>query len=115
MIVGSETTVTIRYPGKGGRNTELLAATLPFLQNHEGLVVASLATDGIDGSTQYAGAIADNHSYIRAQSLNINPEELLARNDTYTLFKALNDHISTGPTQTNVRDVTIILLNKSEQ
>lgn len=115
VIVGSETTVTLRHPGKGGRNTELIASTLPFLQKHEGLVIASLATDGIDGPTQYAGAIADNYSFERAQSLNINPEELLARNDTYTLFEALNDHIFTGPTHTNVRDVTIILLNKSKQ
>ncbi|MFX0079362.1 MAG: glycerate kinase [Candidatus Hermodarchaeota archaeon] len=113
VIVGSETTVTLRHPGKGGRNTELVAATLPFLRNQEGLVIASLATDGIDGPTQYAGAIADNHSYARAQSVNVNPEELLARNDTHTLFEALNDHIFTGPTHTNVRDVTIILRNKS--
>lgn len=115
VIVGSETTVTLRHPGKGGRNTQLLAATLPFIHNYEGLVIASLTTDGIDGPTQYAGAIADNQSYARAQSLNVNPEELLARNDTYTLFEALSDHIFTGPTHTNVRDITIILRNKSEQ
>ncbi|MHA2314628.1 MAG: glycerate kinase type-2 family protein, partial [Candidatus Hermodarchaeia archaeon] len=115
VIVGSETTVTLRHPGKGGRNTELIAATLPFLQNHEGLVIASLATDGIDGPTQYAGAIADNHSYTRAQSLNVHPEVMLARNDTYTLFEALNDHIFTGSTHTNVRDITIILQIRSAQ
>jgi glycerate-2-kinase len=115
VIVGSETTVTLRHPGKGGRNTELLAATLQFLQNREGLVIASLATDGIDGPTQYAGAIADNHSYTRAQSLNVHPEEMLDQNDTYTLFDALNDHIFTGPTHTNVRDITIILQNMSTQ
>jgi len=114
VIVGSETTVTLRHPGKGGRNTELVAAALPFLQNHEGLVIASLTTDGIDGPTQYAGAIADNHSYTRAQSLNVHPEVMLEQNDTYTLFETLNDHIFTGPTHTNVRDVTIILRNKSE-
>ena len=115
VIVGSETTVTVRHPGKGGRNTELLAATLPFLQHHEGLVIASLATDGIDGPTQYAGAIADNHSYTRAQSLNIHPEVMLEQNETYTLFEALNDHIFTGPTHTNVRDITIILQNRSTE
>ncbi|MDO8124444.1 MAG: DUF4147 domain-containing protein [Candidatus Hermodarchaeota archaeon] len=109
VIVGSETTVTLRHPGKGGRNTELIAATLPFLQNHEGLVIASLATDGIDGPTLYAGAIADSDSYARAQSLNIKPDELLNQNDTFTLFQALNDHIKTGPTHTNVRDITVIL------
>ncbi len=115
VIVGSETTVTLRHPGKGGRNSELIAATLPFLQNHEGLVIASLATDGIDGPTQYAGAIADSDSNARAQSLNIQPEELLNQNDTFTLFQALNDHIETGPTHTNVRDITIILHLQSTQ
>lgn len=109
VIVGSETTVILRHPGKGGRNTELIAAALPFFQDHEGLIIASLATDGIDGPTQYAGAIADSDSYARAQSLNIQPEELLNQNNTFTLFQALNDHIETGPTHTNVRDITIIL------
>lgn len=109
VIVGSETTVTLRHPGKGGRNTELIAAALPFIQDHEGLVIASIATDGIDGPTQYAGAIADSDSFDRAQSLNIQPEELLNQNNTFTLFQALNDHIETGPTHTNVRDITIIL------
>ena len=109
VIVGSETTVTLRHPGKGGRNTELITATIPFIQNHEGLVIASLATDGIDGSTQYAGAIADSDSYTRAHSMNIQPEELLNQNDTFKVFQALNDHIETGPTHTNVRDITIIL------
>ncbi|MFX1564352.1 MAG: glycerate kinase [Promethearchaeota archaeon] len=107
IIVGSETTVMIRHPGKGGRNTELLAAILPYLQNHEGLVVGSLATDGIDGPTDAAGAIADNTSYHRAQAHQLSPAHLLDTNNTYTLFHALEDLIITGPTQTNVRDITI--------
>lgn len=109
VVVGSETTVTTRYPGKGGRNTELVTAALPFLQNHDGLVLASLATDGIDGPTEYAGAIADQDSYTRANALQLDPKELLSRNSTYTLFQALNDHIFTGSTHTNVRDVTILV------
>ncbi len=112
LIIGSETTVTVRHPGKGGRNTELIAATLPFLKHHDGLVVASLATDGVDGPTPYAGAVADHESIQRATTLNLSSEELLDTNNTYILFEALNDHIFTGPTHTNVRDITIIIYLK---
>jgi glycerate 2-kinase len=112
VIIGSETTVTVHHPGKGGRNTELIAATLPFLKYHDGLVVASLATDGIDGPTPYAGGVADNESLERATNLNLSPEDLLDTNNTFTLFEALNDHIFTGPTHTNVRDITIIVYFK---
>lgn len=112
IIIGSETTVTVSHPGKGGRNTELITATLPFLKRYDGLVVASLATDGIDGPTPYAGAIADHESIQRATTLNLSPTELLETNSTYTLFEALNDHILTGPTHTNVRDITIVVYLK---
>lgn len=109
VIIGSETTVTVRHPGKGGRNSELVAAAMKQLQNHPGLVVASLATDGIDGPTEYAGAIVDETSYSRALQLSHSPEDALTRNATYSLLQALNDHILTGPTHTNVRDVTVIV------
>jgi len=112
VIIGSETTVTVRHPGKGGRNSELVAAAMKELQDHPGLVVASLATDGIDGPTQYAGAIIDETSYSRAQQLRHSPEDALARNATYFLLEALADHILTGPTHTNVRDVTVIVAMK---
>lgn len=109
LIVGSETTVTIQHEGKGGRNTELVTAALPHLRGTEGLVIASLATDGIDGPTNAAGAIADGDSASRAESLNLSPPQLLDTNSTYDLYHALEDLIITGPTHTNVRDVTVIL------
>lgn len=109
IIIGSETTVTVRHQGKGGRNSELVTAAMPFLQNQEGLVLASLATDGIDGPTEYAGAIADGASYQRAIKRGLSPEDALKQNTTYQLFAALDDHILTGNTHTNVRDVTVIL------
>ena len=112
VIIGSETTVTVRHPGKGGRNSELVATAMKQLQGHPGLVVASLATDGIDGPTEYAGAIADETSYSRAQELHHSPDDALARNATYFLLEALDDHILTGSTHTNVRDVTVIVAMK---
>lgn len=107
-IIGSETTVTIRHEGKGGRNTELITAALSYLQGTEGLAIASLATDGIDGPTDAAGAIGDGDSFRRATSLNLSPPQLLTANNTYSLFQALDDLLITGPTHTNVRDITII-------
>lgn len=109
VIVGSETTVTVRHPGLGGRNSELVSAAMPLINGREGLVIASLATDGIDGPTEYAGALADGQSYRRARSMGLSPEDALDRNDTYSLLKALDDHILTGPTYTNLRDVTVII------
>ncbi len=109
LIVGSETTVTVRHEGKGGRNTELITAALSHLKGTEGLVIASLATDGIDGPTNAAGAIADGDSVNRAEDLALSPVQLLETNSTYNLFYALEDLIITGPTHTNVRDVTVIL------
>ncbi|MFX1319087.1 MAG: glycerate kinase [Promethearchaeota archaeon] len=109
LIIGSETTVTVRHKGKGGRNTELIAAAIPHLEGKDGLVIASLATDGIDGPTKAAGAIADGYSHPRAKTLKLSPVQLLEINSTYTLFHALEDLIITGPTHTNVRDITIIL------
>lgn len=107
-IIGSETTVTVRHEGKGGRNTELITAALSYLQGTEGLAIASLATDGIDGPTDAAGAIGDGDSFHRAASLNLSPLQLLTTNNTYSLFHALDDLLITGPTHTNVRDITII-------
>jgi len=109
LIVGSETTVMVRHKGKGGRNTELITAALPYLDGTKGLVIASLATDGIDGPTDAAGAIADGDSYKRAHAFHLNPMELLDANNTYPLFQTLEDLLITGPTHTNVRDITIIV------
>jgi len=109
IIVGSETTVTVQHEGKGGRNTELVAAALPNLQGKHGLVIASLATDGIDGPTDAAGAIADGDSYQQASTQKLSIEQLLGTHETYHLFHALDDLIITGPTHTNVRDITIII------
>jgi hydroxypyruvate reductase len=115
VIIGSETTVTVRHPGKGGRNSELVAAAMKQLQNHPSLVIASLASDGIDGPTEYAGAIVDETSYSRALQLRHSPEDALTRNTTYFLLQALHDHILTGPTHTNVRDLTVIVALQQTQ
>jgi glycerate-2-kinase len=107
--MGGETTVTVRGPGRGGRNQELVLASALGLEGLSGVLVASLATDGTDGPTDAAGAFADGTTLPRARARGLDPEEFLARNDAYAFFEALQDLVRTGPTGTNVNDVVLVL------
>lgn len=109
IIAGGETTVTVRGPGRGGRNQELALASALWLRGLNALV-ASMATDGVDGPTDAAGALADGMTVERAEALGIDPLQHLNRNDSYNFFKPLGDLIETGPTGTNVNDIAIILV-----
>jgi len=71
--------------------------------------MASIGTDGVDGVTDAAGAIADGYTYDRALMLGLKPEEYLDRNDSYSFFHKLGDCIFTGPTGTNVNDVMVMV------
>jgi len=110
MVAGGETTVTVTGKGLGGRNQELALATVPNLKEIDGVVVASLSTDGVDGPTDAAGAIADGKTLARAEKSGLTPEEYLAENDSYRFFSKLDDLIFTGPTGTNVNDISIIVV-----
>ena len=72
-------------------------------------VALSAGTDGIDGNSPAAGAIADENTISRARSAGLDPNDFLARSDSYNFFEKLNDLIITGPTGTNVRDLRILL------
>ncbi len=106
LITGGETTVTIRGDGLGGRNQEFVLAAAIDLAGVPDVVVLSAGTDGTDGPTDAAGAIADGETCRR------NPEaaQYLARNDSYHYFQSLDDLVVTGPTNTNVMDVRILLI-----
>jgi len=110
IIAGGETTVTVTGKGLGGRNQELALAAALKLNRMNGVVVASLNTDGIDGPTDAAGAIADGKTLARAMKMELTPEEFLAENDSYNFFSKLGDLILTGPTGTNVNDVSVIVI-----
>jgi glycerate 2-kinase len=110
VVAGGETTVTIRGDGKGGRNQELaLAAAIQIEGVTEAMIVA-LATDGTDGPTDAAGAIADGSTLQRAREKGLSASEYLANNDSYHFFEALDDLIITGPTNTNVNDLTFVFV-----
>jgi hydroxypyruvate reductase len=110
VLTGGETTVTIRGDGVGGRNQEFALAAALDIAGLDGVVVLSAGTDGTDGPTPAAGALADGCTVTRAQVLGLAPENYLRRNDSYHFFRALDDLLITGPTGTNVMDIHILLV-----
>jgi len=106
--------VTVRLgpnPGCGGRNQQFTLAAALDLAEYPGedLAVLSAGSDGIDGDSPAAGAIADTTTIARARSYNFDPEQTLAEFDTCTLFTALGDSIVIGPTGNNLRDLRVLL------
>jgi hydroxypyruvate reductase len=114
VLSGGETTVTIKGKGRGGRNQEFALAAALEIEGEKHIVVLSGGTDGTDGPTDAAGAIADGDTLVRARAKGLDPLDYLHRNDSYTFFEALDDLLMTGPTRTNVMDVRILLIGKSE-
>jgi glycerate-2-kinase len=111
VVSSGETTVRVTGHGRGGRNQEFaLAAVEPFAQLGGAAVLASVGTDGIDGPTDAAGAIADSTTLERARRARLLVPPFLADNNSYAFFEALGDLILTGPTGTNVGDLQVILL-----
>ncbi len=110
ILCGGETTVTIQGDGKGGRNQEFALAAALILDGIENIVVLAGGTDGNDGPTDAAGAMADGRTLARAQAKGLDPLDYLRRNDSYHFFQTLEDLVITGPTLTNVMDVYMILV-----
>jgi hydroxypyruvate reductase len=111
LLAGGETTVTVEGQGRGGRNQELVtAAAEPLADFRAPAVVASLATDGIDGHSDAAGGGVDDRTLARAEALGLAaPSTFLADNDSERFLAPLGDLIVTGPTGTNVVDLTVLL------
>lgn len=110
FLSGGETTVTIRGKGLGGRNQEFVLAATIALEKTSGATIFSAGTDGIDGPTDAAGAIADSSTLLRASRLKLDPRSFLDNNDSYRFFERLGGLVKTGPTGTNVMDVRILLV-----
>ncbi len=110
LISGGETVVTVKGPGKGGRNMELALSFAMQIEGMEGITLLSAGTDGTDGPTDAAGAIVDGNTIIKARQLGLDPADYLNNNDSYNFFKKIDSLIITGPTGTNVMDLQIILI-----
>lgn len=110
IIAGGETTVTVTGGGTGGRAQEFVLAAALEIDGLEDMFVFAFGTDGTDGFTDAAGAMADGTTVARAQALGFNLEHHLRDNDSFPIFSALGDLIVTGPTGTNVNDIYGVLI-----
>jgi glycerate 2-kinase len=110
LLSGGETTVSLRGQGKGGRNQEFALALALDIRNIPGIAALSGGTDGTDGPTDAAGAVADWTTCARAKQCGLHPRKALENNDAYPFFERLGDLLITGPTHTNVMDVRIMLI-----
>ena len=109
IIAGGETTVTVMGQGLGGRNQELALSVALQLYKNDDCVFASFSTDGVDGPTDAAGAIADTYTMQRAEILGLNALDSLKMNDSYHFFLGLGDLIITKATGTNVNDILVFV------
>ena len=113
LIAGGETTVTLRGSGKGGRNQELalaFLAAMPRSRTERSVVLLAASTDGNDGPTDAAGAFASREIGEQARRLGLDPDAFLSANDSYHFHAQAGSLLRTGPTNTNVSDVAILLV-----
>ena len=109
IIIGGETTVDVKGLGKGGRNQEVALGAARRITATPSLI-ASVATDGVDGPTDAAGALVDGATLEKSSALGLSIDERLAENDAYCFFERLGGLLKTGPTGTNVNDLALILV-----
>jgi len=108
LILGGETTVTVRGSGKGGRNQEVALGAAEGLAGLPDALVVALASDGGDGPTDAAGAVVSGETLARAAALGLDATAALSSNDAYPFFDALGDLLKPGPTRTNVNDLMLV-------
>jgi glycerate 2-kinase len=109
LIAGGETTVTVQGRGRGGRCQEFALAAALALEAGESLVVLAAGTDGTDGPTDAAGGLTDAGTVARSRAAGLDPARALADNDAHALLTATGDGVVTGPTNTNLLDLYLIL------
>ncbi len=110
IVSGGETTVTVTGDGLGGRNMEFAMQAARFIDGAGEIIMASVGTDGTDGPTDAAGAAVDGSTAARAREGGVDIEDFVARNDSYHFHQKMGTLIMTGPTNTNVMDIRIMLI-----
>ncbi len=108
LIADGEITCKVIGDGSGGRNSALVLHCVEKIAG-KAIAVLSAGTDGIDGNSPAAGAVADGETLAAARKAGLDPQEFFRRSDAYTFFKKLGDAIETGPTGNNLRDLRILL------
>jgi hydroxypyruvate reductase len=110
FIAGGETVVKLTGKGKGGRNQELALSAARYIEGLDNVAVFSAGSDGTDGPTDAAGGYADGSTAQKLRSLGIDVPRVLEENDAYHALEKTNGLIITGPTGTNVNDVSVVLV-----
>lgn len=110
ILAGGETVVHLKGSGKGGRNQELALSAAKEIRGISNVCVFSVGSDGTDGPTDAAGGYADGETEEKLSKLGISSDAALRNNDAYTALKAIDGLIMTGPTGTNVNDVSVVLI-----
>jgi glycerate-2-kinase len=111
VLAGGELTVTVRGSGAGGRAQEFALAAALGIQGTPGVWVAGFGTDGRDGPTHAAGAVADGETVARGKRKRMDAARFLRKHDSYTFFKRVGGHIKTGLTGTNVNDLYVLMVS----
>ena len=114
LLFGGETTVTLHGRGRGGRNQELALAALAEIGGQDNILLLSGGTDGIDGNSSAAGAFIDSDLAKEALRQELSIPSFLADNDSNSFFHAVGGLLETGPTGTNVMDITLLIIDKEE-
>jgi hydroxypyruvate reductase len=108
LIADGELSSTVTGDGLGGRNSAFVLACVEKIAG-KGITVLSAGTDGIDGNSPAAGAIADGETLVRATKQGLDPADFYRRSDSFHFFEALRDSIITGPTGNNLRDMRLLI------
>lgn len=112
FLAGGETIVHLTGHGKGGRNQEIALAAAPYLAGIDGAAVFSFGSDGTDGPTDAAGGYADSTTAARLKEQGVDIFDVLQDNDAYHALKKCGGLIVTGPTGTNVNDLSVLLIRR---
>ncbi len=108
LIADGEVSSPVTGNGIGGRNSAFALACVEKIAGRK-IAVLSAGTDGIDGNSPAAGAVADGETLARAHAMGLDPAEAFRRSDAFTFFSKLEDAIVTGPTGNNLRDLRILI------
>jgi glycerate 2-kinase len=108
IFAGGEVSSPVTGDGIGGRNSAFVLACVPKIAGKR-IAVLSVGTDGVDGNSPAAGAVADGETFSRAQAMGLDAGEFLRRCDAHGFFARIDDAIVTGPTGNNLRDLRILL------
>ena len=108
LIADGELSSPVTGDGIGGRNSAFVLACVEKIAGQK-ITVLSAGTDGIDGNSPAAGALADGHTLARAKALGLDPAAFFRDSDAYSFFARLDDAIMTGPTGNNLRDLRLLL------